>query len=99
MFGHNAPMFINSISKDGHALDCVAKHVSTEYVKPEWVRPSQATKVFGIGRTKLYELIAEGKIKSVSLKKRGTARGTRLISYDSLVDFVESHVDGGEVVS
>jgi len=78
-------MFNNSISNEGQ---------TQESVKPEWVRPNQATKVFGIGRTKLYELIAEGKIKSVSLKARGTTRGTRLISYDSLADFIESHIEG-----
>jgi hypothetical protein len=63
-------------------------------LKPEWVRPAQATQIFGIGRTKVYELIAEGKIRTASIKPRGTTRGTRLISYDSLADFIESHIEG-----
>lgn len=63
-------------------------------LKPEWVRPAQATQIFGIGRTKIYELIADGKIKSASIKPRGSAKGTRLISYDSLASFVESHIEG-----
>ena len=62
-------------------------------VKPEWIRPNPATKIFGIGRTKLYELMAEGKIKTACLRKRGEARGTRLISYDSLSAYVESMVE------
>jgi len=63
-------------------------------LKPEWVRPAQATQIFGIGRTRIYELIAEGKIKTASIKPRGTARGTRLISYDSLAAFIDSHIEG-----
>ncbi|MBK1854988.1 helix-turn-helix domain-containing protein [Verrucomicrobiaceae bacterium 5K15] len=64
----------------------------TPPLKPEWLRIPQATQVFGIGRSKLYELIAEGKIKSVSLRKRGQTSGTRLISYDSLADYIESQL-------
>lgn len=64
-------------------------------IKPEWLRIPQATQVFGIGRSKLYELISEGKIKSVSLRKRGQTSGTRLISYDSLAAYIESQVGIG----
>lgn len=63
-------------------------------LKPEWVRPAQATQIFGIGRTKIYELIADGKIKSASIKPRGATKGTRLISYDSLATFINSHIEG-----
>ncbi len=56
--------------------------------RPEWIRIPVAVKLFGISRTKLYELIGEGKIKSVSLRKRGQIRGTRLLSYDSLNDYL-----------
>ena len=63
-------------------------------LKPEWVRPAQATKIFGIGRTKIYELIADGKIKTASIRPRGATKGTRLISYDSLAAFIDSHVEG-----
>ena len=63
--------------------------------KPEFIRISAAIKIFGIGRTKLYELISKGKIKSVNMKSRGAIRGTRLISYDSLLDFLNSQAEGG----
>jgi len=46
----------------------------------------------GIGRSSLYELIREGKIKSVSIRKRNAIRGIRLISADSLNQFLESFV-------
>lgn len=61
--------------------------------KPEWLRISQATQTFGIGRTKLYELIAKNRVKSVSIRERGQVKGTRLISFDSLNDYLESLVD------
>lgn len=61
--------------------------------KPEWLRIPQATQTFGIGRTKLYELIAKNRVKSVSIRERGQVKGTRLISFDSLNDYLESLVD------
>ncbi|RYD72172.1 MAG: DNA-binding protein [Verrucomicrobiaceae bacterium] len=57
--------------------------------KPEWLRMKAATNLFGIGRSRLYELIEERKIKSISLRDRGKQRGIRLISYDSLKAFIE----------
>ena len=62
-------------------------------IKPEWLRVHHVPAIFGIGRSKLYELIAEGRIKSASLRKRGQMNGTRLISYDSLAEYIESQVE------
>jgi len=64
--------------------------------KPEWIRPKQVPHYFGIGRTMTYAWIAENKIKSVSLRKRGQRHGTRLISYDSIAAYLESLAEGGE---
>lgn len=58
--------------------------------RPEWVRPKDVQKFFGIGRSKTYELIAENKIKTVSLRARGAKHGTRLVSYDSISAYLES---------
>ena len=66
---------------------------TTAAIKPEWLRVQQVPAIFGIGRSKLYELLAEGQIKSVSLRKRGQVSGTRLISYDSLAEYIESKVE------
>jgi hypothetical protein len=63
--------------------------------RPEWLRPKDVPKYFGIGRSKTYELLATGKVKSVSLRKRGQKHGTRLISYDSLAAYLESLAKGG----
>lgn len=64
--------------------------------RPEWLRPKQVPTYFGIGRSKLYELIAENKIKSVSMRTRGAKHGTRLVSYDSLAAYLDSLASGGE---
>lgn len=61
-------------------------------VKPEWIRPRQVTELFGIGRGTVAYLITEKKIKSVSLCHDGLARGTRLISYASVCDYLEGLV-------
>ena len=69
---------------------------NTGALKPEWIRPKDVPRIFGIGRTRIYELIAENRIKSISLRKRGQRHGTRLISYDSLSAYLDSLVQGGE---
>lgn len=60
---------------------------------PEWLRIPEAIRRFGISRTKLYELISSGDIRSVSLRKRGQIRGTRLICYDSMCSFLDQLAD------
>lgn len=57
--------------------------------RPEWIRPKQVPHYFGIGRTMIYQLIAENKIRTVSMRKRGQRHGTRLISYDSVSAYLE----------
>jgi hypothetical protein len=56
---------------------------------PEWLRVPAACQRFGVRRSWLYERISAGDIKSASLRKRGAIRGIRLVSRDSLADFIE----------
>jgi hypothetical protein len=58
-------------------------------LKPEWIRVPDAIHITSLSRSKLYELIAAGAIKSFSNRQRGAQRGVRLISYDSLVGYLE----------
>jgi hypothetical protein len=61
---------------------------------PVWLRIPSAVQVFGIGRSRLYELIRDQKIRSRVLKRRrDSMRGIRLISYDSLLEYINN---GGE---
>ena len=59
-------------------------------LKPEWLKVPDAVRVFGLGRSTIYNLIKANKIKSFSKRQRGALRGTRLISYDSLVEHLEA---------
>jgi len=65
-------------------------------VRPEWLRIPDASRISGIGRSSLYTLIKEGKIKSVCLRKRNSVRGIRLVNADSLNAFIESFANGGD---
>jgi hypothetical protein len=56
--------------------------------KPEWYRVPDAVRVSGIGRSSLYGLIKENKVKSICLRKRNAQRGIRLINADSLSQFL-----------
>lgn len=60
---------------------------------PEFVRPGDMYSVFGIGRTHSYQLMEEGKIKSVSLREPGSARGIRLISVASVRAFLNGRMN------
>ena len=62
--------------------------IEPEECRPEWLRIPNAVRIFGISRTKLYELIGKRRIKSVSLRERGQVRGVRLLSYDSLMEYL-----------
>jgi hypothetical protein len=50
---------------------------------------------FGLRRSLLYELHSLGLIKGVSLRRRGTARGKRLWSIDSIRSYLNSQMDNG----
>jgi predicted DNA-binding transcriptional regulator AlpA len=71
------------VQKDG-----VNRSVNVNNLKPEWIRVPDAVRISGICRSAIYELINSGAIRSFSHKKRGAVLGQRLISYDSLVDYL-----------
>jgi hypothetical protein len=60
---------------------------------PEWARPSDITRLFGIKRSRLYQLIQQGQVKSVSLRQRNRTKGIRIINCDSVRLFLESLAD------
>jgi hypothetical protein len=58
---------------------------------PEFIRlpkPGKQCPYCGLGRGALYSLINEGRIHSITLRKRGHERGVRLIYYPSLRDYL-----------
>jgi hypothetical protein len=59
---------------------------------PEFIGYQEARMMFGLSRTHLYKLGKEGLIRTVSLRGRGTTRGRRLYSVDSIRAFLNSSV-------
>jgi hypothetical protein len=64
-------------------------------VQPKWGSVKAATQYSGIPRYRIFELVAEGQIRSAVLKRRGQLRGRRLIDLKSLDDFIARHASGG----
>lgn len=56
----------------------------------EWIRPKDVVARFGIGRTRLYALIAEGQVKSVCVRTAAEKRGTRLVCLASLRAYLDT---------
>ena len=63
---------------------------NTSFIEPEFLRIKDVEKMFGLKRGKLYALIREGAVISKSLRTRGTIRGVRLVSVDSLRNYINS---------
>ena len=63
---------------------------------PEFLDARGVEERFSIRRSLLYELHNGGHIKSVSLRRRGQARGKRLFAVDSLRAFLRSQMQADE---
>lgn len=59
---------------------------------PEFVDHHGAKAIFSLGRSHLYNLNAEGKIRSVSLRERGKTKGKRLFIVDSIREYLRAHI-------
>jgi hypothetical protein len=58
--------------------------------RPEWVRPPKNGVEFycGFSRARLYQGAADGDFRSVSIRKPGMTKGTRLFHLQSILDFI-----------
>ena len=68
---------------------------AVQIVGPEFVGYAEARMLFGLSRTHLYKLGKEGRVKTVSLRGRGTTRGRRLYAVDSIRALLNSATEGG----
>jgi hypothetical protein len=66
------------------------KQVHIPDLKPQWIRIHDAVRVSGLCRSSIYELLRLGKVESFSHKKEGQTLGQRLISYQSLIDYLDA---------
>ena len=56
-----------------------------------WLRVPGAVKYSGLSRSKLYELLSDGRIRSICVRsQKGAQRGVRLIDRESIDSFMES---------
>ena len=59
-------------------------------LNPRWLRIPSAVKYSGLSRSRLYELLAQGRIRSICLTSRRDAwRGVRLVDRESIDLFME----------
>ena len=66
-------------------------HTGPVTLNPRWLRIPSAVKYSGLSRSRLYELLAQGRIRSICLRSRRDAlRGVRLVDKESIDLFVES---------
>ena len=66
-------------------------HTGPVTLNPRWLRIPSAVKYSGISRSRLYELLPQGRIKSICLKSRNDAlRGVRLVDRESIDLFMQS---------
>ena len=65
-------------------------HTGPVTLNPRWLRMPSAVKYSGLSRSRLYELLAQGRIKSICLKSRTGALRVRLVDRESIDLFMES---------
>jgi hypothetical protein len=59
----------------------------------EYGRFDDLQRRFGIRRSKAYELIQAGKIRSTCVKKKGARSGIRLIDFESVRQFLRGNME------
>lgn len=63
------------------------------FLAPQFLDVDQVRIYFGIKQSLLYRLLAENKIRAVSIRQRGKTRGRRLFDVASIRSFLNSQVD------
>ena len=69
--------------------------IDTTTATPVWIRLPEAVRLTGLSRSKVYELLSAGAIRSASLRNPGQRHATRLIDRADLLAFIERHATGG----
>ena len=62
-------------------------------VTPEFADAKGIRALYGLSRPHLYNLLSEGKIKSVCLRKPGALRGRRLYECASIREYLRQNFD------
>ena len=94
-----APVKAGDVASNMGATLHRAKQYTTAPVEPgavgpvEFCRPGDVRRLFGIGRSYCYQLIASGAIRSTCLRKRGARTGVRLIDVASVRDYLRGQFE------
>ncbi len=77
------------------AMPVAIQHIQPAEVisKPEFGDHRTCRALFNISRSSLYELVEEGRIRSISVRKRGNTRGRRLFDLESIRAYLNSLAD------
>jgi hypothetical protein len=71
-------------------LEEAMNHKST--VSPQWLRVAQVQALYGLSRSKVFELIREDQVTASSVSSPGKSRGVRLISRKSLDELISASI-------
>ena len=66
--------------------------VSKSTGSPEWLRVEQVQALYGLSRSKVFELVREDQVTAASLLSPGKSRGVRLISRESLDELISASI-------
>jgi len=66
-------------------------------VNRKYAKPATVTQIYDLSHGKVYALIREGLIKSITLREPGRSRGSRLIEIASLEKYLRSLEEPQEV--
>ena len=66
--------------------------VSKPADSPQWLRVEQVQALYGLSRSKVFELIREGQVVAASLLSPGKSQGVRLISRESLDELISESI-------
>ena len=80
------------------------ERLTTEPVKPgnfngsnpEFGRVADVTRLYGLKRGTLYNLLRDGKIRGCLLRVRGQRSGVRLFEMASIRELIQSQIDAGQ---
>ena len=67
-----------------------------QHIDPEFVDCKGLEAGWGIKRSLAYQLLADGKIRGISLRRRNQIRGKRLFSVDSVRAFLHKQMEAAK---
>jgi hypothetical protein len=86
---------INTTNAEGGTAHTTAPVTASSAPDAEFCDSPGAKARFGLGRTYLYQLLEQGLIEGVSLRKKGAQKGKRLWGVDSIRRYLRSQMEAG----